>query len=487
MVGPWRFHFQRRKIVWVFFMMCFRVNRCMTLNLEDSKESNPLRVESSHRALLQESRNVQALPPKIALFPENEEVLSTGSGSFTAISLPDSQKSSTEIASRASPAIPLTSEIGTSASGSSPGRDSERSEKSWAYVLVLPGLAFLVTLLAGMLVTLRTHENAAIGPWRTGLSGPLQKAFVTGVPKLNRPEVEVACEEFSNIVESSPDFIIFKGTLSSGVEIAVVSTAIESSKGWSKSSQALFRKKIDSLSRVNHKNFVNLLGYCEENKPFTRMIVYEYAQNGQLYDHLHVKNCDTEPLLWPMRMRIVMGIAYCLQHMHHSISPPFIVPILKSEYILLTDDFAAKITQIGSWRDVGAKGEAAGKEDFSELCTLPEHNVYEFGLLLLEIISGKRPYHDEQSSLVGWAAEYIADRRDAGYITDPALDSFESDELDVLCEVIVECVHPDPKRRPTMRDVAARLQYGTGILPESAVPRLSPLWWAELEILSEAS
>jgi serine/threonine protein kinase len=45
------------------------------------------------------------------------------------------------------------------------------------------------------------------------------------------------------------------------------------------------------LSRVNHKNFVNLIGYCEENKPFTRMMVFEYAPNGTLFEHLHSKSC----------------------------------------------------------------------------------------------------------------------------------------------------------------------------------------------------
>jgi serine/threonine protein kinase len=45
--------------------------------------------------------------------------------------------------------------------------------------------------------------------------------------------------------------------------------------------------QITSLSRVNHKNFVNLLGYCQEEQPFTRMMVFEYAPNGTLYEHLH--------------------------------------------------------------------------------------------------------------------------------------------------------------------------------------------------------
>lgn len=66
----------------------------------------------------------------------------------------------------------------------------------------------------------------------------------TGVPKLNRAELDAACEDFSNIVISYPDYTVFKGTLSSGVEIAVVSTAVPSAKEWSKRSEMHFRKKV---------------------------------------------------------------------------------------------------------------------------------------------------------------------------------------------------------------------------------------------------
>lgn len=47
--------------------------------------------------------------------------------------------------------------------------------------------------------------------------------------------------------------------------------------------------QIDTLSKVNHKNFVNLIGYCEEDEPFTRMMVFEYSPNGSLFEHLHSK------------------------------------------------------------------------------------------------------------------------------------------------------------------------------------------------------
>lgn len=66
---------------------------------------------------------------------------------------------------------------------------------------------------------------------------------ISGVPKLNRPEIVSACEDFSNIIGSFPDGTVYKGTLSSGVEIAVTSSAATSREDWSKSSEEHFRKK----------------------------------------------------------------------------------------------------------------------------------------------------------------------------------------------------------------------------------------------------
>ncbi|PKI58848.1 hypothetical protein CRG98_020747 [Punica granatum] len=91
-----------------------------------------------------------------------------------------------------------------------------------------------------------------VKPWATGLRGQLQKAYVAdmtpihiaGVLKLKRSELEIACEDFSNVVRTSSMGTIYKGTLSSGVEIAVASVAAKSANDWSKDLQAQFRKKI---------------------------------------------------------------------------------------------------------------------------------------------------------------------------------------------------------------------------------------------------
>jgi hypothetical protein len=73
-------------------------------------------------------------------------------------------------------------------------------------------------------------------------------------------------------------------------------------------------------------------------------------------------------------------------------------------------------------------------------------------------------------------------------LLDPTLKSHKDQELQAICEIIPQCIHQEPKKRPKMQDITCSLQEILKISPEAATPRLSPLWWAELEILScEAS
>ncbi|KAI7746994.1 hypothetical protein M8C21_016302 [Ambrosia artemisiifolia] len=305
------------------------------------------------------------------------------------------------------------------------------------------------------------------------------------VPKLNRTELETACEDFSNIIATREEYTLYKGTLSNGVEICVASTAIASLKDWSKRAEIEFRKKIDALSRVNHKNFVNLIGYCVEDEPFVRMMVFEFATNGLLSEHLHVK--ELEHLDWSSRMRIIMGTAYCLEYMHE-LNPPVPHTNLTSRMICLTDDYAPKVAEMDFWRDLVSKEKLSPVSE-SEHSALPplidtETNVYSFGILMLEIISGKLPNSDEQGPLVAWAEQYLNDKGNTNDMIDPTLEFFAQHELDIICEVIEECIQQDALKRPTMKEVVTKLKEVLKISPDQAMPRLSPLWWAELEILS---
>uniref|UniRef100_A0A5B6ZHF5 Putative LRR receptor-like serine/threonine-protein kinase MRH1 n=1 Tax=Davidia involucrata TaxID=16924 RepID=A0A5B6ZHF5_DAVIN len=443
------------------------------------------------RRLLQQSSNLAAAPASGGSAPEKiiDHLTTRSSGSFPAV--PNGKKGQSQAPA---PSPPLHQTQNTSSpDGHSSGSVKKPTEPSSGgisgnkqkYIIVSSSVVLLLVVAAAMLFMCRSQAVSTIGPWKTGLSGQLQKAFITGVPKLNRSELETACEDFSNIIETLDDCTIYKGTLSSGVEIAVASTLITSVKDWSKRSEMAYRKRIDTLSRVNHKNFVNLIGYCEEDEPFVRMMVFEYAPNGTLFEHLHVK--EVEHLDWNARVRIIMGTAYCLQYMH-DLNPPVAHTNLNSNSIYLTDDYAAKIAEICFSTGIASKSKISGENEseHSELPPLadPETNVYSFGIMLLEIISGKLPYSEEQGPLVNWAAEYLNDKRSISYMIDPTLKSFKNNELDIICEVIQDCIQQDARKRPTMKETISKLKEVIAISPDAATPRLSPLWWAELEILS---
>ncbi|CAI8592381.1 unnamed protein product [Vicia faba] len=110
-------------------------------------------------------------------------------------------------------------------------------------------------------------------------------------------KLETTCEDFGNSFEKCT---VYKGTLYSGVDIAVDYTIVTSIEDWSKNMEITYRRKIAALSRVNHNNITNLIGCCDEDEPFTRMMVFEYAPSESLYEHLHVK--DVEHLDWSARM-----------------------------------------------------------------------------------------------------------------------------------------------------------------------------------------
>uniref|UniRef100_A0ACD5WYU0 Uncharacterized protein n=1 Tax=Avena sativa TaxID=4498 RepID=A0ACD5WYU0_AVESA len=349
------------------------------------------------------------------------------------------------------------------------------------YGLVAAGIAvFLIISAAGALYC-QAKKAGTVKPWVTGLSGQLQKAFVTGVPTLKRSEMETASEDFSNIIGSTSSCMMYKGTLSSGVEIAIASSLITSAKDWSKECESQYRKKITSLSKVNHKNFMNLLGYCEEVHPFTRAMVFEYAPNGTLFEYLHVR--EAEKLDWVQRLRISMGTAYCLEHMHQ-LKPSVIPRNFDSTTIYLTDDFAAKVSDLEFSNDArGPKSTNGVSGPSSEL----ENAVHKYGIVLLEILTGRVPCSEEDGPLEQWASRYFGGEMRLVDLIDPSIGSFSEEAASALCEVARSCIDPDPKRRPTMAEVAARLREITALGPDGATPKVSPLWWAELEIMSSES
>ncbi|XP_022746133.1 probable inactive receptor-like protein kinase At3g56050 isoform X2 [Durio zibethinus] len=424
-----------------------------------------------------------SVPPQVPPPPASAEPSTPGT---LARGVPAQGPSCAQAPSPSENNIVLPNASAPSPSGSNPSSSHSTTNHRTAILAGAIGGAIFLLIVIIVAYLFETSKVSTVKPWVTGLSGQLQEAFVTGVPKLKRSELEAACEDFSNVIGSSTIGTVYKGTLSNGVEIAVASVPVKAAKDWSKNLETQFRKKIDKLSKVNHKNFVNLIGYCEEDEPFTRMMVFEYAPNGTLFEHLHIK--ESEHLDWEMRLRIIMGIAYCLEYMHQ-LNPPIPHNNLFSSAVNLTEDYAAKISDPSFWNEISTAEREADRKNLSD--TPPaslESNVYNFGVLLFEIVTGRMPYLVNNDSHEDWASDYLRREQALLKMVDPTLNSFNMEQLEKIGEVIKICVQPEPGRRPDIREVSARLRDITAITSDDAKPKLSPLWWAEMEIMStEAS
>ncbi|PIN19586.1 Serine/threonine protein kinase [Handroanthus impetiginosus] len=342
-------------------------------------------------------------------------------------------------------------------------------------------------------------KPSIIIPWKKSSSSAkdymtiyIDSEVLKNVARYSRQELEVACEDFSNIIGSSPDSIVYKGTMKGGPEIAVISLCIKE-EHWTGYLELYFQKEVADLARLNHENVGKLLGYCRESNPFTRMLVFEYASNGTLYEHLHYgEGCQFS---WTRRMKIILGIARGLKYLHTELDPPFTISELNSSSVYLTDDFSPKLVDFECWKTVLSRSEKSSGTISNEgaVCILPnsmegrhlniQGNIYAFGILLLEIVSGRPPYCKDKGCLVDWAKEFLELPEVMCYVVDPELKHFSYEDLKVICEVVNLCLHPNTSTRIPMRDLCSMLESGIDT-SVSAEIKASSLAWAELALSS---
>lgn len=380
----------------------------------------------------------------------------------------------------------------------SSGSSSSTSNYIWIYAVGFGSALFLIITISLIAILYLRHKRkpTAVSPWKQGMSGQLSRVFETSLTRLKREEVEAACEDFSNIIGSSTDSVVYKGTLANGTEIAATSIRVAAAN-WTSQSELCFRRKVEALARMKHSQLVNLVGYCSEEDPFTRILIFEYASNGTLHDHLH--NKESEHLDWATRMRVVMGTACALSYMHHELNPPASHLNFDTTSIYLTDDYAAKVANFGVTKMTLAKTErqrtrwlgfrAVGNDDTESSDRQSpdfESNMYSFGVFMLEVITGRLPQSEHTGSLVDWANEYLTDAKMVWYMVDPTLKSYNHDELVALCKIVTVCLS-SRSRRPSMRKVTSMLSDALKMTPESAAPKSTALLWAQLELQDDTT
>jgi serine/threonine protein kinase len=246
-----------------------------------------------------------------------------------------------------------------------------------------------------------------------------------------------------------------------------------------------FRAEVSSIGMIQHINLVKLIGFCCEGDK--RLLVYERMLNGSLDAHLFQSNATV--LNWSTRYQIAIGVARGLSYLHESCRECIIHCDIKPENILLDESFIPKIADFGMATIVGRdfsrvlttfRGTVGylAPEWLSGVAITPKVDVYSFGMVLLEIISGRRN-SPEVSASNSYHGAYFPERAinklhvgDVRSLMDPRLhDDFSLEEAERVCKVACWCIQEIESDRPTMGEVVRAIE-GLHELDMPPMPRL---------------
>lgn len=283
-------------------------------------------------------------------------------------------------------------------------------------------------------------------------------------------ELAMATDGFSdaNLLGQGGFGYVHKGVLPNGKEVAVKSLKAGSGQG-----EREFQAEVEIISRVHHKHLVSLVGYCITGSH--RLLVYEFVPNRTLEYHLHVRR--EPPMDWPTRLRIALGAAKGLAYLHEDCHPKIIHRDIKAANILLDYKFEAKVADFGlakfssdanthvSTRVMGTFGYMAPEYAASGKLT-DKSDVFSFGVMLLELITGRRPvdttYSYMDDSLVDWARPLLTralEENNFISLVDPRLqNSFNPNEVARMVACAAACVRHSARRRPRMSQVVRALE-----------------------------
>ncbi|PIM97622.1 Serine/threonine protein kinase [Handroanthus impetiginosus] len=217
--------------------------------------------------------------------------------------------------------------------------------------------------------------------------------------------------------------------------------------------------EISMLSRLRHPNIINLIGYCIE--AYNHLIVYEFMPLRSLEHYLHDINPERGPLDWNTRMEIAASVAKGMDYLHNI---PVVFSDLKSSNVLLGEGFHPKLSdfqmaKFGAENDLSNSSYIFGNPGY----WAPEYtgtgrltlktDVYSFGILLLEIVTGERALQGGGYFLVDWLRPRLRGGNVVS-IADPNLDGqFSKFMLRKAVQVALMCIRSDPDSRPTMKEV----------------------------------
>ncbi|KAK9076738.1 hypothetical protein SSX86_005072 [Deinandra increscens subsp. villosa] len=317
----------------------------------------------------------------------------------------------------------------------------------------------------------KTNQGVSISKWRS-------------FHKLGFSETEIIhLLNEHNVIGSGASGKVYRADLSNGESVAV-------KKLWKTSDgqKDEFESEVETLGKIRHKNIVRL--WCCFNSGNSRLLVYEYMAKGSLGDVLH--STKGRSLEWSMRVKIVLDAAEGLSYLHHDCLPPIVHRDVKSNNILLDEDYGARIADFGVAKFIKLANQ--GSESMSVIAgsrgyLAPEYaytlhvneksDIYSFGVVILELVTGRKPVDPTfgERDLVTWV-QMTVNKKGRDHVVDPELEYESKEQIYRVLDIGLLCINSIPMNRPAMRTVVNLLQ-------ESAVDALWTKRLSDVEFLNE--
>ncbi|XP_019424811.1 PREDICTED: protein STRUBBELIG-RECEPTOR FAMILY 3-like isoform X1 [Lupinus angustifolius] len=232
-----------------------------------------------------------------------------------------------------------------------------------------------------------------------------------------------------------------------------------------------FLQTVSSISKIQHSNIVQFLGYCDEYNQ--RLLVYEYCSNGTLYDALHGDDECRIELPWNARIRVALGIARALEYLHETFRPPIVHRNFKSANVLLNDNLEVRVSDCGldPILSSGHAGQMSGRlltafgysaPEFESGTYTQQSDVFSFGVVMLELLTGRKSFDKTrprgEQILVRWAVPQLHDIDTLSKMVDPNLKgAYPMKSLSRLADIVSSCVQHEPEFRPAMSEIVQDL------------------------------
>jgi hypothetical protein len=287
--------------------------------------------------------------------------------------------------------------------------------------------------------------------------------------RLTLADILLATNNFckTNIIGDGGFGTVYKAILPDGKTVAIKKLGAARTQG-----NREFLAEMETLGKVKHRNLVPLLGYCSFGEE--KLLVYEYMVNGSLDLWLRNRADAVEVLDWSKRFKIAMGSARGLNFLHHGFIPHIIHRDVKTSNILLDADFEPRVADFGLARLISAYETHVSTDIAGTFGYIPPEygqswrsttrgDVYSYGVILLELLTGKEPTgadfkEIEGGNLVGWVRQMIKQGA-AQEALDPTVSNgpWKMSMLKVL-HIANLCTAEDPLMRPSMLQVVKYLK-----------------------------